>query len=89
MKTKSLVMTVKELMDNGKDPLTEMYDTAGKKLVNEIMDFFETKDDQDCLDFYYSPNRALGYESPYERCKAKRKKEVSNLLQQLEHGIFV
>ncbi|MBU4501770.1 MAG: hypothetical protein KKA79_04205 [Nanoarchaeota archaeon] len=89
MESKSLVMTIKELMDDGKDPLIEMYDTAGKSIVKEMMDFFEIKYDGDCLDFFYMPNRGLGYESPYEKCKARRKKEVSDLLQRLGHGIFV
>ena len=89
MGNKSLVMTIKELIDNGKDPIKEMYDTAGKGLVKEMMDFFGTKNDEVCLDFYYSYCRGLGYESPYKKCKDRRKKEVSDLLQRLEHGVYI
>jgi hypothetical protein len=63
----------------------EMYQTAGKELVDKMIEVLETKD---VRGWYYSETRGLNYERPYDYCRKGKQKEVKKLLGRIEHGIF-
>ena len=65
---------------------SEMNRTAGEDLVSQIIDFFETP--EKARDWYFSSNRALGGERPYDICKRGDGNVVLDELGRIDHGIY-
>ena len=64
----------------------EMARAAGQELYLEISFFFEKEEKG--LDWFYSPNQALGGERPYDVCKRGQNNLVRDILYQIDYGIY-
>lgn len=61
-----------------------MYETAGEKLANRIIEVFGNGGE----DWYYLPLKPLGNKTPYEFCRKGKSSEVEDMLVRIEHGVF-
>ncbi len=68
--------------------IDDLYRDAGIGLANMVINLFEGHKDSS-VSWFYRPNRALGYKTPYEACKEGNPGEVERIIGCLEHGVFL
>ncbi len=63
-----------------------MYETAGTRLANKIVDIFGNEDK--ATEWYYSSCVALRNKSPYEYCEEGKYSEIEKIIFRMKWGSF-
>jgi len=64
----------------------EMNQCAGKELVDKIIGLVHSK--ESARNWFYSSQRGLGYERPYDYCKIGKRSEVEAVIERIMHGVI-
>jgi uncharacterized protein (DUF2384 family) len=68
--------------------IDDLYKVAGADLTQKVLDLFEGNE-ASSIRWFYNPNRALGYKTPYSVCQEGNPGEVERIIHRLEHGVLL